>query len=319
MKFEGGARSEYESPEIIEFSQNEQKLYTLLIDQKREGPIDPRNFVDLYSEKTVEHDEAHVRKLEEKFEEERGANPTIGVWQKRGKLFEAIIKDQAELSEWLGENAHVRDTAKYDDYVNGVDGIVSFEEEGRQESHLALAIDVTRSDRHLSEKFDKIKHSIDTGNLSRIKYFESETMRGELRRIPRVVVGADRRTISDVSQLLLDFRMMQTHPASNRDDLSIESKESRREEFGKVREQLAEHPLQFQLLFEIKAQLEAFEAYAGSIGKQEAASAYEKILATIDKIIEDKMSTKRISEIKEKVERDDIYKLIIEKAKNFGK
>ena len=156
--------------------------------------------------------------------------------------------------------------------------------------------------------------SIDAGTLSEVKYFSAPHFKGTLRSIPKVVVGADQATIHDVSQLLLDFKFHQGHPPSANERLSEETREGLEKKFLDVRGRLERHPLQFQLLFEIRAQLTAFKEYASSKGKPALAEVYGRALTIIEGIIE----TKRPPQ-PETLEKDQVFKLILDHAANFGK
>ncbi len=82
----------------------------------------------------------------------------------------------------------------------------------------------------LKKKFNCIKKEIEEGKLARIKYFVSEHMniRGELKKVPRLVIGADRETVKELGELWI-----------NRDNKALEK-----------------HPIQFTLLKEILLQCE---------------------------------------------------------------
>ncbi len=246
------------------------------------------------------------------------ANPEAKFWRQRGALLEAIVNDQIDSSDWFGESAIVIVPSRFDDVVNGVDSIVEFEE-GIDHSYLALAIDVTKSGEHLTKKFDKIRTSIEKGELSRVKYFESRGVQKELLPIPRVVVGADQKTMEEVATLLLAFKTHQRHPAlKSESSAGQEAAEEKKKDFRRIREELAEHKLQFQLLFQIKIQLEAFWRYAKKTGKEKPAETHERLLETVNGIIEVKADTQNFSEIESAINEDGVHRMIIEKARGFG-
>ncbi|MBI4094345.1 MAG: hypothetical protein HY436_00900 [Candidatus Liptonbacteria bacterium] len=187
----------YEPPRLEEA---EEKLFHLIVPELRAHAIQPESFHD-YREETTRRDMAHVEKLERTFKDESASDPEYAIGVKRGELFEAIIATQIEESNWMGETAEITVPARYDDIVNGVDLIVGFTEE-ETHSHLGLAVDATESVRGVDRKFLKIKESIENGTLSLIKYFDSEYFHGTLRQVPRVVIGADRSTTKEVTDLL---------------------------------------------------------------------------------------------------------------------
>jgi hypothetical protein len=151
-----------------------------------------------------------VERLEGKFEKN-------GAPDKFGKLFEAIIDNQIEDNDLMGPNASVIIPSRFDDIANGIDSIVEFKQR-QTTSHLALAIDVTKSKESLSKKFERIRNSIKTGDLSRARYFRSKSggFRGELSNIPRVVVGAAHPAVEDISSLMLRLIRMKRTIAENR-------------------------------------------------------------------------------------------------------
>lgn len=134
--------------------------------------IDIEDFSDIY--KDTEKDKEYVEAMEKKFEESSMDSPKeFQYMQKMGKILEAIIHEQGELSDWFGENATTITPARYDDIKNGIDSIVEFQEGESSASHLALAIDVV-SGQEIQKKFARIKDDINKGHLSEIKYFKSE-------------------------------------------------------------------------------------------------------------------------------------------------
>lgn len=222
-------------------------------------PIDPRDFKDYRDTDTdiafVEQQESRYRKMAAQ------DTPEQLRARKFAKIFEAIILEQTEQANWLGENAATLQTSRYDDIVNKVDAVVEFTEGPMQASHLALAMDVTISG-HFGEKFDHIKKTIDAGKLTEIKYFASEVLdiHGRKTNVPHVVLGVDRKTLYDVVAMW-----------ANGDTKA-----------------LAGHPIQVKLLCEIETQLEAYQKYAASNGKAQLVPIYEKTLQTVREIIAEK-------------------------------
>ncbi|MEY2664422.1 MAG: hypothetical protein RIT04_230 [Candidatus Parcubacteria bacterium] len=244
-------------------------------------PIDPEDFRDIYGE-NVDRDIAYVADMEEKFELNKHESPQSERNEERAKIakiFEAIVFQHAELSNWFGESAQTVQASRFDDIANGVDTIVEFED-GNSAHHLALAVDVTTS-RTILEKFDRIRTEIDAGKLTEIKYFVSEKLdlRGHKANVPRVVIGADRQTIYNVVNAWL-----------------AEDKKA-----------LAEHPIQIKILMEIDAQLKAFKTYCETIGAHDLATVYEKGIRIIGEIMEQKSPTpEQLSEL----DIDEVYSAI---------
>lgn len=238
--------------------------------------------------------------------------------KKFGKLFEAIINDQIENGDLMGPSADVVVPSRFDDIANGIDSIVRFREKKGATSHLALAIDVTRSRAEIENKFSRIRTSIEDGNLSRVKYFKSKNFRGELKPVARVVIGADHATTENISNLILSFmRMKATLAERRKTQTDTDANGDYLKKFMEVRKKLADHPLHQMVLHEIKIQLEAFQTYAQDLNKQSAADEYAKILHIISDVIDHKSSPNLNHN--EAMNSDEIYRLIVENANTFAK
>ncbi|MFZ3020170.1 MAG: hypothetical protein WA051_01460 [Minisyncoccia bacterium] len=256
ISFEG---SRLESADIEHFYEKAQRvLKDAQINEKdfinpeleeKEG----RAFADEYSKETVERDLETVKRDEahhQASEKEEGKEEAKMI----AEIFEAIVVEHGELSEWFGSNAFTLKTSKYDDYENGVDIVIEFEEDDSEEnSHLGLAADVTfRSDS--TTKFDRIKKLIEKGRLASVKYFKGA------HQFPEVVVGADKNTVAELAILWT----------------------------GNKNKILAEHKIQIMILTQIREQLIAFSEYADSFGKADVAKAYRESLETVNRILDGK-------------------------------
>ncbi len=224
-----------------------------------EDGIDPESFRDLYGNTNVNRDLVYVADRKARFAKEDRSEQ--GELRKLAKIFEAIVHEQAEMSNWLGEDAHTIRPSEFDDIANGVDSIVEFQQGDTAASHLALAIDVTFNSQ-AEDKLRRIKKEIEQGEMSHIRYFESEFMgfRGELSQVPRVIIGADRKAVGELVEM-----WMEGGPRA-----------------------LADHPIQQQIVREIAMQLEAFSSYARSKNQTEVASVYTKTQGIVDGIILEK-------------------------------
>lgn len=303
-----------------ELNEREEGLYHLLVPANERRAIQMEEFSDLYTPQAIAEDRAYVEKKLRTINE--GGTGESSANTMRGKLFEAIVNTQIAESDWMGPNADVIVSSRFDDFLHGVDSIVEFEREEGGNSHLALAMDVTESEKKLAEKFNDIKNSIQEGTLSVVKYFKSKNFRGELRAIPHVVVGAGRETVENISDFLLRFKRLQaTIAASHKNEGRTALDQRTAKELARVRKELASHPLQHMVLNEIKAQLEAFANYARTVGKNDLekndlADRYTEILAIVDAILEEKgyLPQETIQEFA----NDPIYKMIMEKTSRFG-
>lgn len=245
--------------------------------------IKPNQFEYLYGKEVINTDEKYVLEKEAEFSKNR--DPDKEHVEELATVFEGIIHEQAELNEWLGPEVTTIKTSRYDDIKNGVDSVAEFREGPIATSHLAFAIDITFSG-DTTKKFNRIREEIDRGELARVKYFVSEHtgFMGELGKIPRVVVGADIRTLKELSELWLE-----------RDNKA-----------------LAAHPIQFQILEEVLIQLEAFEKYATRNKKHELALKFDNSRKIIEKILEEKRKTFEDPGI-----RDSVFESIQENLRSF--
>lgn len=206
----------------------------------------PHDFDDSYDKAKIMSDLTYVESLKEKFE----TNDT----QQTAKVLEAILYEQIELSNWLGENAETFKTSEYDDFVNGVDMIVEFNDD-ESTSHLALGVDITFGSKAVAKKFERIKKEIEADNLARIKYFESHGFKGALQQLPRVVIGVEKETVNQLAGLWIQHK----------------------------KTELAKHEVQAIIVAEIISQLDAFKAYAEKIQATSAIRSYNRAIAVLKK------------------------------------
>jgi len=217
-----------------------------------EESIDPLTFEN-YDPKMIEADLNLIRDREKLFKESE--TPETERAKRYSLILEAIIHEQIELSDWLGAEVMSRKASRYDDIFNGVDSIAEFQQE-QKPSYLALSLDVTYG--HPEKKLKRIKSEIDHGTLSQIKYFESSdsSIKGSLKKVPRVIIGADFNQIERLADLWVN---------------------------GKKKE-LAEDPMQLQILDEVSMQLRAFHAYAMRNNQPAIAMIYKRQLDLIESI-----------------------------------
>jgi len=251
---------------------------------KENPPINPEDFIDIYGKEVVQKDLKYIQELKNKFEAD--STPEKAEVKKHADVLEAVIADQTELNDWMGPDASTIVASEKDDMGNGVDIIVEFLRDNGV-SHLALAIDVTHG-QDVKNKMERIKKEIKSGKLTEVKYFKSENsgFKGKLEHIPRVIIGADKNTILELGELWLE----------------------------RNNEALAKHKIQFQILEEIKIQLEAFRDYATEQKQHEIANKYAKSLRIIGGIIS-KKSGNYISE--DELRQDKVFSAICDEVKIF--
>lgn len=250
----------------------------------REDVVDPVEFIELYqkynnkkySPNSIKNDQKYVKTMEEKFAREDV--PEQAKYNKLATILEVILHNQAELNNWLGSDAATIKTSRFDDIANGVDTIVEFNKDKQSASHLGLALDATIHSK-IYKKIQRIKDEITIGKLAKIKYFKSDKTHymGSLSQIPRVIIGADSKTVQELGELWLNRK----------------------------NKELAEHSIQFQILDQILIQLESFEEYAEKCDKPEIAEIYRKSHKIIMEIYEQKEAT-----VNDTGERDSMFEEI---------
>ena len=217
-----------------------------------ETEIQPEQFRDLYGKDVVDDDTAYVAEMEEKFTHEGEPSEV----KKLATIFEALLHERIAYGKWLGSESSSQKTSRYDDIFNGVDEVVETEVHEAATSYLGLTLDATLGS--ADAKFKRIKREIDAGELSKVKYFRSKKgeFRGELSRVPRVVIATDAKTVLELATLWLN----------------------------KDYKTLNEHPFQHQMLEEILLQLGHFETYARERGDTAIATTFARSRAVIEVI-----------------------------------
>lgn len=119
-----------------------------------------------------------------------------GIAKERADLLEAVLNNEAEMSNWVGEDAYTFQTFEYDDFFNGVDTVVEWEpDEDGEPPRLAIDFTTASDQGNVREKFDRIRNDLDKKDnyLAQVKYYFSDA-KGEFESIdhvPHVVVGLD--------------------------------------------------------------------------------------------------------------------------------
>jgi hypothetical protein len=286
MRYESGFGSL--TDQKIDRSQNKfehpilRKVYERALGFLSKEAIQESSFASHYGPEVVQNDTTEVQNLKLHFGEHDSKIAS--------RVFEAIMHEHVELSGWLGPHAETTRTSEYDDFKNGVDMIVEFNEHDSTQ-HLALGIDVTFGSHTLDKKFERIKHEIDADELARVKYFRAHGYEGALKQLPRIVVGVD---IDKVIALAGLWDRKQNNV-------------------------LGGHVTKDIVSLEIEKQLLTFLKYAKKLNKVSAVRSYEKAYNTIRR-----MRTVRNGFIDESnrtkmqlIESDHVYAAIIENLKRF--
>ncbi|MCF7816000.1 MAG: hypothetical protein K9M10_03880 [Candidatus Pacebacteria bacterium] len=267
-------RNPGEHPVIIE-------TYIKAREMIKDDAIDPRNFTNLYGSENVERDLAEVESLKKRFKYDET--------QKASDVFEALVYEQIELSDWLGPNVETVRTSEFDDIVNGIDLIAEFNSEDNTSSHLALGVDITFGSGCIEKKFNRIKKEIENDNLATAKYFESHNFKGSLKQLPRVVIGVEKDTVIALAGLW-----------------------SRQE-----KQKLATHFVKDVIVQEIEKQLRVFLIYAKSIGSTSAIKSYTKALGIIKSIREAAHQDKPDKSQQDAITNDRVFREIIGQLSKF--
>jgi len=226
----------------------------------KDEQINPDDFADIVGKEKISKDKKYVENMESVFAKE--ADPNQEESRKLATILEAVLHEHSELSEWLGPNSFTAKASRYDDIKNGVDTIAEFEDEDSGKIEV-LAIDITTS-QDLSKKIGRIKKEIESGEMAKIDYFSSQhtDTRQSLKNIPRIIIGADKRTVSEIGNLWVKGE----------------------------NNALGEHNIQFQIIEEMILQCVKFKEYAEKFGKSDIASKYQKLNEILRKVYDEKKS-----------------------------
>lgn len=307
----------------------EEKAFEFLKAEHDKTAIDMDDFekVEGYGKERINRDKNRVaRKIKEI--KEGGTEPT-----RKAQLLEMILTDQIELSNWFGTNTYTIIPAKYDDLFHGIDLALEVEDES-EIKHLALSIDATSSIKSIREKLKKIKDHITDGTLTAMEYFHSDDHNpdfyGTMRNIPQVVIGADSKTIRELSELWLSaYGLAKLRQRPGGPALSPEAEESQKQRVRKAKETLASHRVQFLLLEEIKMQLIVFLKFAIEESRAQetrgntrlaekitqAANKFESTLKLINSVLREKNIPEREDVLKNSEDR--VFQELSEAVNNF--
>lgn len=245
--------------ETIKFEShlNAEKAYKKVERLLESDAIHEKDFTDIYGQEKIEKDIKDVEDLESEFSK-RESEPAKEA-HTAASVLEYIIYQQGEVNEWFGEGAITVKTSKTDDFKNGVDLVVEFENE--KGKYLGLAVDISFG-KELSKKVGRIKNEIDRSELGKVEYYHSpHSEKKALLNLPRVVLAFDSKRTVELIQMWLDGE----------------------------NEKLGDHPAQFQIVVEILLQLKKYQQYAREIkGNEEIANIYENVINTVKKIKEEK-------------------------------
>jgi len=242
------------------------------------------DFIKIYGEDEIKKDRDEVVRLKKIFKEnETQESKEVKDY---ADALEKVTNECIELNNWLGEYAFTYSTSVYDDYKNGIDSIIEFtDEEEFDLSHMGLAFDFTYGS-NVFKKLERIKNNLDKKELSEIKYFASENTdyKGPIKKIPRLVIGANRETVDDLMETFLESKK----PSSSikkEGELSPSKK-------------LETHYFQINMLKQIIYQLETFRDYTSKLEDEKLYDKLDYFLKKIVDILESKKKSRIIIEDK---------------------
>lgn len=263
----------------LEAKGREKVVDTILKEEERKPNLE--NFRSLYGSDVVTKDLETVRRLKEKFESRYNESPEKKRGYKFSAAFERVFKGWAPRLGWFGDKAEIISTSEYDDYVNGVDGVLIL----NKSEYVGLAIDTTHTG---ADKIDEkmmraLDHITNEGSVS-LKYFEQKNFRGELKETIPVIVGLDDRNANAVIDTLGQvFNLLKQKERTARQNQILKEKI----------DVLKDHPAQVIFLRQIRAQLEMYQRVLGadqSESKKTTKEHINTILTIIKAIARDKAS-----------------------------
>jgi hypothetical protein len=199
-------------------------------------------------------DMQEAKRLEDLWKQEAAVDQTLSSQKKISRLLEAVIADQVNTNQWMGEGAETLPITPFDDYINKIDIGVEFA------SGQVLGLDATYSF-DVAKKFNFIKDRIKRDVLGSIKYFESQKTPSKYKasNVPIAVVGVEPHLLAEMA------------PAWIRNP-----------------ESLNKHKSQLIILEQIYEQLTNFERFAKKINRPKSVESLDAMIAEIEPLLETK-------------------------------
>lgn len=255
--------------------------------------FNPQDFRKFYSKEQIERD---VLKLSDKIKERTAENSDLEDKSKKiATIFEYVIAVCINHAKWLGENVSIFSPSLFDDWVQGIDGILEItnpHDKNEGSRHLALGIDITFGlikNKEFEDKIKSILFGIHEGKLAEARYFKKPD--GEILpnlKMPKIIISAK---FGEVRTLVFDFKNLD------------------KEEY---KQRLENHPMKYHMIEQILGQCNLFANYARSINEDYVARAYENVIDFFDEIAQDDEELKEmIEKYYESNQQDDaVYKKI---------
>jgi len=214
-----------------------------------------------FNDEEIDRDIAFTKRKKSEFEErEANSPPEVKKMCENARIIELFLPMAIKDFNWLGENTNVVQTSTYDDYANGVDSVVQMMEPD-ETRNLGMEIDFTSSLAEMEDKIKKIGSSIQEGNVTRVKYFDSPAT-GKLKnlKMPKIAFGAPFNEIIDFA------------------DAFVEAKKNQSKESKKA---IENHPLKKKFIEYTANQLQEFGRLAAEAGNIELALLHHNVLETM--------------------------------------
>lgn len=245
----------------------------------RRSSMDRHKFVGLYGAERIQQADAYVADIEEKIS--RQNNPDDELNARVATVYEAILHEQG--SHWLGREVVFLKPDRYDDLMHGIDEVLEWKDIHSRRSHMGLSVDATFSANYgVEKKMGSIADSIRRGELSTISFFESDSFRGELRNVPKVIVGAGKQTLHSLTRLWV-----------KRQDTALKT-----------------HPMGWLMYQQLEAQCAGYRDFALRVGRREVADKYDQSLRMVKHLREEAERERRIFK-GEDTEADPVYQAIV--------
>lgn len=220
----------------------------------------------------VEEIKKDIQKVADKKRELPGQSMDV-YNKKRADALEIIVTFFGETMGWFGQDAYISRASEYDDWFNGVDGVIEIEfDDGDERVTFTIDASMSGDPEVLNKKMNSNTEKILHPEQSEVKYFVSakDGKRGSISLAIPVVVGIDGNHTND---LIIAAASMLTNREKDGKTFSLSRAPS---------PVLERHPCQFVFLDEIIAQLDGYANLLAEHGDQQHASR----IATIKKIRE---------------------------------
>lgn len=172
------------------FSPQEEQLWRKYMPQYLKQQPKSADFSDIYSPSVIQEDQKRLK--------EKKMQPWYKERHSRSKLFEALLWNNIEQQNWLGENVNTVIASEEDDVLRGFDFVLEAEEGGAINR---LGVDVVLAD-NPEQIYKKWDNNVFAAYMSSkrldallVRYFKSEAEPKFKHwiQVPRVVIGIDRK------------------------------------------------------------------------------------------------------------------------------